>query len=427
MPGTGRGEAWVERLGNGRGSNSAQLRRYNERLVLQRLRRAGEASKADLARSADLTNTAIGGIIEKLVDLGLIEAVGKRHGGGRGQPATMLRTNPDGAYGIGVRLDRRSIETILIDFGGHILARRDYDMVLPAPEEALALVVRDVLALLATLDPAARARFAGVGVAQPYNLGAWLGRLGLPPETFQRWDAFDFPARLEEEAGQPVFAENDGSAAAIAELFYGIGRAADDFLYLFIGPAIGGGIVVDGDCIRGSHGNAGDVAVLPVAPSRLASAPPAEDGRELLITRASLNALARHLSFRGADMRRATEIEAAIASGHPAVREWLDDMVDALAPAVWSAIALLDVPLVVIDADIDAGLVDAVLARLATALDAERPEARRPPRLQHGSFGRNAGAIGAASLPMFYNFSPRASILTRAADERGGRDLVVEA
>ncbi len=417
----------MERLGNGRGSNSAQLRRYNERLVLQRLRRAGEASKADLARAADLTNTAIGGIIEKLVDLGLIEAVGKRHGGGRGQPATMLRPNPDGAYGIGVRLDRRSIETVLIDFGGKILARRDHDIVLPAPETALELVVRDVFDLLATLGPAARARFAGIGVAQPYNLGAWLGRLGLPPSAFQRWDLYDFPAQLEEETGLPVFAENDGSAAAIAELFYGVGRSADDFLYLFIGPAIGGGIVVDGDCLRGSHGNAGDVAVLQVTPSRLASAPAATDGRDLLITRASLNALARHLAFNGIEADSAGALEAAVRRGDAAVGEWLDDMVDALAPSVWSAISLLDVPLVVVDADIDAGLIDAVLARLSAALEAVKPEARRPPRLQRGSFGRDAGAIGAASLPMFFSFSPRASILTRADDDRGGRDLVVEA
>ncbi|HWJ72029.1 MAG TPA: ROK family transcriptional regulator [Kaistia sp.] len=417
----------MERPGNGRGSNSAQLRRYNERLVLQRLRRAGEASKADLARAADLTNTAIGGIIEKLVDLGLIEAVGKRHGGGRGQPATILRPNPEGAYGIGVRLDRRSIETVLINFGGRVLARRDYDGVLPAPEEALAMVARDIVELHEMLAPDARARFAGIGVAQPYNLGAWLGRLGLLPSAFERWDAFDFPARLEEEAGLPVFAENDGSAAAIAELFYGVGRSADDFFYLFIGPAIGGGIVTGGDCLRGSHGNAGDVAVMPVAPSRLASAPAPVDGRDLLITRASLNALARHLSYYGEPADSALALETALRRQHPAVDEWLDDMVDALAPAVWSAIALLDVPLVVVDADVDAGLVGAVLSRLGAALDAAKPEARRPPQLQRGSFGRDAGAIGAASLPMFYHFAPRASILTRADDERGGRDLLVEA
>lgn len=414
----------MEGLGLGRGSNSAQLRRYNERLVLQRLRRAGEASKADLARAADLTNTAIGAIIQKLEDHGLIVTVGKRHDGGRGQPATLLRLNPKGAYGIGVRLDRRSIETILIDFAGHAIARRAYDIVLPRPDEALAMVERDIRELLSLLDRPARERFAGVGLALPYNLGAWLGRLDLPPDTFRVWDEVDFAARLEESVHLPVFSENDGNAAAIAELFYGVGRRLDDFLCLFIGPAIGGGVVSGGDCMRGSHGNAGDVAVMPVGPSRLASAPPPPAGGELLITRASLNALVRHLQAAGLPATSPADAEAAFLAGHPAVGEWLDDAVDALTPSIWTATALLDVPVVVVDADIDGGLVDALIGKLNVSLSAHAPEARRPPRLVHGSFGRDAGAIGAASLPMFYSFSPRASILTRSSDERGLRESI---
>jgi predicted NBD/HSP70 family sugar kinase len=406
----------LERPATGRGSNSAQLRRYNERLVLQRLRRAGEASKADLARAADLTNTAIGAIIQKLDQLGLIQAVGKRHGGGRGQPATLLRLNPKGAYGIGVRLDRRSIETILIDFDGRVLARRGHDMVLPRPEIALDIVAGDVRALLELLDPAARARLAGIGLALPYNLGAWLGRLDLPPDPFRNWDEFDFAARLEEATHLPVFGENDGNAAAIAELFYGLGRGVDDFFYLFIGPAIGGGIVVRGDCLRGSSGNAGDVAVIAVGPGTLASSPKAVDGRELLITRASLNALGRHLQSCGVAVASGTDLQDAVAAGHAAVAEWIEDAAEALAPAIWSAVALLDVPLVVIDADVDGGLVDALIGRLVAVLDAQVPEARRAPRVQHGTLGRDAGALGAASLPMFFNFSPRGAVRARAND-----------
>ena len=69
---------------SGRGSNSAQLRRYNERIVLQILRRAGEASKAELARAVQLTNAAIGAIIQNLIEEGLIVEAGKRHDGSRG-------------------------------------------------------------------------------------------------------------------------------------------------------------------------------------------------------------------------------------------------------------------------------------------------------------------------------------------------------
>jgi predicted ArsR family transcriptional regulator len=130
-----------------------QLRRYNERIVLQVLRRVGEASKADLARLAQLTNAAIGGIIQDLAGNGLIETLGKRHHGGRGQPATMLRLSPTGAYGFGVRLDRTSIETVIADFSGRIIGRQSHDRFLPSPERAVEIVARDIDSLLRLIEP----------------------------------------------------------------------------------------------------------------------------------------------------------------------------------------------------------------------------------------------------------------------------------
>ena len=398
--------------GTGRGSNSAQLRRYNERIVLQILRRAGEASKADLARAANLTNAAIGAIIQELARDGLIEEIGKRHDGGRGQPATMLSLAPRGAFGFGVRLGRAGIETVLVDFAGRVIGRSAHDMILPVPEKAIDIIRRDIESLHELLTPAERRRITGIGLAQPFNLGAWLRELGLPAENFKPWDEVNVAAALEEVTHLPVFAENDGTAAAVAELFYGIGRHEDDFLYLFIGPAIGGGLILHGDVVRGRSGNAADVAVMPVLPSGLASAPRPKGTWDILLTRASLGALARHLTP-GTGLRPSrSDLEQAIATGRPEVEEWLEDCIDALTPTVRAGHALLDVPLVVVDCDVDGGMLPRLLARLQAALEASAPEARSAPRVERGSFGQDAGALGAASLPMFFNFSPRASILT---------------
>lgn len=402
----------------GRGSNSVHLRRYNERLVLQMLRRAGEASRADIARAAALTNAAVGAIIHDLEAVGLIETLGKRNDGNRGQPATLLRLAPRGAYGIGVRLDRTNIETALVDFTGQVLARRTRDMILPAPEEAIEIVAGDIRTLVDMVEPAHRERIAGVGLAQPFNLEAWLAELDLPPARFRLWQNVDFAGQLEQAIDLPVTVENDGTAAAIAELFHGLGRDENDFLYLFIGPAIGGGVVVGGDCLHGSRGNGGDVAVMPVGPSRLASAPRGGRGRDILIARASLKALDRHLAHAGVPAHGLAGLEAAVVRGEPPVDEWIDDCVDALAPAILSAVAILDVPLVVVDTDLGAPLLERLLPPLRTALAAQAAEARHPPRVMPGSFGLEAGAIGAATVPMFFSFAPRAAILTRTGADR---------
>lgn len=401
---------------SGRGSNSAQLRRYNERIILQMLRRSGEASKADLARAAKLTNAAIGGIIQSLMDDGLIIETGKRHDGGRGQPATLLRLAPRGAFGFGVRIDRTNLEIVLLDFEGKVIGRRAHDMILPEPGRALEIIQGDLDNLMALLDGAERTRIAGIGVAQPFNLGSWLHELGLPPANFKKWDDFDMTAALGAATGLPVFHENDGTAAAVAELFYGHGRNHDDFLYLFLGPAIGGGLILGGDVARGATGNAGDVAMMPVPPSALSTAPKPKKHWDLLLTRASLVSLARHLEPENFAALSRLDLQAAVARGDEKVREWMEDCISALAPCLRASFALLDIPLIIIDSDLDGEFADRLTHGLGQALQDTAPESRGAPNILFGSFSQDAGAVGAASLPMFFNFSPRAAILT------GGRE-----
>ena len=396
--------------GPGRGANSNSLRLYNERTLLQRLRRAGEASKADLARWAKLTNTAVGSIVQSLEEAQLIEPAGRRQDGQRGQPAGLYRINHEGAYGIGVRLDRTSIESVLIDLGGNILARESHDLLLPDPERTLAMVRKDVARLLTVLDAGQRRRFMGVGLAQPYNLGSWLRELDLKAD-FRIWDDVDFGAMLEQAIEQPVFKENDGNAAAIAELFFGVGREESDFLYIFLGSALGAGAVMGGESLRGASGNAADLGLMPVPRSMLASAPVSERRWDILLARASLNSLARHLRHHGIPARNHADLEASVKAGRPEVDEWMDDCVDALTVSVRATLAVLDLPAVVIDSDIDAGLIDQLIRRVDVGLRLIAPESRQTPRLVRGSFRADAGAVGAASLPMFFNFSPRADVL----------------
>lgn len=178
-----------------------------------------------------------------------------------------------------------------------------------------------------------------------------------------------------------MFIENDGNAAAIAELFYGCGRQCEDFVYLFLGSAIGGGIAIEGDCLRGGTGNAGDIGIMPVPPSRLSSAPQPKGEWDILLSRASLNALARHLRHSGETISNRFDLTACIERKLPAVDEWIDDCIEALAPALHATLCVVDVPAIVLDADVDSGLLDTLLDRLRVAMAATAPEARSVPAL----------------------------------------------
>jgi predicted NBD/HSP70 family sugar kinase len=68
---------------------------------------------------------------------------------------------------------------------------------------------------------------------------------------------------LAELPDKAVHVENNVNCAAIAEHRLGAAQNQELFLYLQIGVKIGAGIVVNGKVLRGSHGGAGELAVMP--------------------------------------------------------------------------------------------------------------------------------------------------------------------
>lgn len=389
----------------GQGSNSAVVRHFNERVILSALRRLGEASKADLARQVNLTPNTAGQIVRDLERQKLVRASGKR-AGLRGQPATLLRLDPGGAYGIGVKLGRRTLDSVLVDFAGRVLKARRQERDLPPPETALRLVRDEVAALRRAVPRTARKRISGVGFAAPYDLGSWRRELDLPDDLSAAWTAFDLEAGLRAALDLPVLVENDGTAVAVAELFQGHGRDLDDFAVVYVGAAVGGGVVLGGAPRRGATGNAGDIGLMPVPPSRLATAPRPSRGSDILLNRASVNALVRHLRRSGVPVATNLDLEQAIPAHPGLVGEWLEDCADALVNPLLSVSSLLDPQAVVVDGNLPRSLVERLVDRLRVLLAANAPEARSPPVLLLGTAGRDAAAIGAALLPLHSAYGP---------------------
>ena len=395
---------------SGQGSNSVVVRQFNERVVLAALRRLGEASKADLARHVNLTQNAAGQIVRGLEAQNLVRETGKRTGM-RGQPATLLRLDPRGAYSIGVKLGRRTLDSLVVDFSGAIIKSRRHERAFPPPEVALQIIREDIAALRRFIPAEARGRLAGIGLAMPYNLGKWRRVLDMPQDVCAAWDGVDAAAELRGSMDIPVLLENDGNAVAVAELFSGHGRELDDFAVVYIGTAIGGGLVLDGQFRRGFTGSAGDFGLMPVGPSRLASAPAPAQGHEILLTRASISSLIRHLRHAGAPAESERELADGIVARPDLVGEWIEDCAEALTAPLFSIAATLDLQAIVIDGSLPRAVVARLVARLRERLIETAPEGLTPPALRIGTIGPNAAALGAAILPLHSSFGPDQELL----------------
>lgn len=403
-------------LPSGKGSNSVQVRHYNERVVLDAIRRLGEASKADVARFAHLTPPAISGIVEALIDAGYVEARGKRFGG-KGQPSLMYALDPNGGFSIGLHLGRRTLDAVLVEFSGKVRMSESHEYSYPEPEH-IRTIGNDVIArMLKSLGPN-KNRMVGMGISAPYFLGGWEHELAFPPEVSARWREVDLTSLFDVSQSLPLFVENDASAAAAAELVFGAGKKYRDFVHLSINTLIGGGLISDGTLQTGPNGNAAAFGPMPVAHSKLSSISKPSGPFEILLRRASIYGLLNHLRQSGVVIDRVRELEPMPVAALKPFLEWQDDCADALAQAIISTIAVVDLEAIVIDGLLPGDLLSQTVDLIRMRFSAMMPKGLVAPQIIAGSIGPQASALGAAILPIYQLFAPDSAVLTKKAVEK---------
>ena len=354
-------------------------RSQNERLILWLIRRNGPMPRAALAQATGLSAQAVTNITRQLIAAGLLDAAGERMRGKVGQPLRPLALAPEGALFLGLKVGRRAAELVLVDFCGQIRQMQVQPYVFPDPDQIRDFVVSASARMLAGLTGEQRQRLSGMGIALPYYLWDWGSEM-------EPWRGRDLRAELAGRLDMPVWLENDASCACGAEMIFGTADLPPDFLYFYIAHFAGGGVVLDGHLRHGPTRNAGALGSYPVP-----------GGRQVLDV-ASFSVLesglgrALPLDDAGWDIPAET------------LQEWLDKSAAVLSHAALGAVAVLDLPLVVIDGAMPPALRDALIAATAAEMARMRHHGITLPTLRAGTLGRRARALGAAALPLDEGF-----------------------
>ncbi len=397
----------ADRAGQGlsRGSSQTGVRLYNERLVLSLIRRYGALPKAEIARITGLSAQTVSVIVRQLEKDKLL-LKGDRLRGKVGQPLTPFRLNPDGAFSIGLKVGRRSGDLMLLDLAGQVRAtvRQPYEF--PTPQEFLDFAVTGIAKLVGSLAPNLRPRISGLGIAAPFELWNWQEEVGAPVSVLEAWRGFDLTVELAKLSDFPVFPCNDATAACAAELFFGKGRSLRDYAYFYIGFFVGGGIVINGALVQGRTGNAGAMAPIPV---------PGPQGPEQLIRHASTFTLERMLLAQGRDPLLLQRNLDSWEEVGPALDSWIEETSRSLAYACLVAQSVMEFEAIVIDGSIPADVRSRIVEN--TKLHLQKLDLRGVPafNIVEGLIGRDARALGAASLPLFAKYIIDRDILFKEA------------
>ncbi len=385
------------------GTNQEGASAHNRRVMIDALRLNGQLSRADLARATSLTKQTVSNIIEELERDGLVVSLAAvRHG--RGQPSTPYRLVPEGAFAIGLQIDRHVTRSIAVDLVGTVLVRGEANLPPGGPAKG-AKTILDLIEKtrreLAAIAPQAEERLVGLGAAMPGPFGVEAD--ADDPWMMAAWQNFPLLETLAAGTGLDVGLQNDAAAAATAEKMIGAAHGLDQAICIYLGYGLGAGLILNGELYRGAHGNAGEIGMILSQPL---GGGPAD--RAPLEHRASIASLCKAMELDPADPDLYGRIDAAAAQSDPRIGAWLENAAFELRFAVQLLETIFDPQTVILCGGLPEGLARMLIDALHPLLPsiAERRH-RSLPRLQIGFTDPFAVAIGAAAEPISRTFDPR--------------------
>ena len=159
---------------------------------------------------------------------------------------------------VGVDIGGTKIAAGLVDENGRVLARERTESPATDPAE----IVRTVGELVRSL--AGTGPVEAVGVSAAGFVDKARAMIVFAPNL--AWRDEPLKRLLEEELDLPVVVENDANAAAWGEFTFGAGEDVEDLLMLTVGTGVGGGIVIDGELMRGGFGMGAEVGHITMVP-----------------------------------------------------------------------------------------------------------------------------------------------------------------
>jgi predicted NBD/HSP70 family sugar kinase len=388
------------------GTNLVYTKQYNLRIVHEVIRQFGPISRADIARHTALTGQTISNLVKELLELDLIVESEQRRQG-RGAPSTALAINPEAAFSVGLDFNRDHLTGVLVDLAGNVRQRAHVELELPTPERALDLMAETVESLIKKQRLSLASIWGvGIGVPGPMHHGDdGDGEYVINPTAFPGWHNIPLASWARERLGLPVFLENNATAAAVGEHWYGAGQQLTTFFYLFFGSGLGGGLVMNGRPYEGFTGNAGEIGYFPAAMNGDST----HTGMHFNLPR--LYGLLRDA---GSIVRRPADLDPLLAAGNPALLEWMDVAADYLTGLVLSVEYLIDPEAIFYGGHLTDAMLKGLMERVAGALPSRRIGGKvTAPRHLLATAGVDSAALGVATLPIYAYFAPAPQVLLK--------------
>jgi glucokinase len=234
-------------------------------------------------------------------------------------------------------------------------------------------------------------RPVGMGIGVPANVGPDNVLRHLP--NIPSLEGADIIATLSEKLGLHVVLENDAIATCIGEAWLGASRGTSTSIMVTLGTGVGGGIIVNGEALRGPDGGAGKIGHICVEPE---GHPCGCGSRGCIEQYASATALARMANEAGIAVGSSLDLFERFESGDLKAAGVFHEMGRYLGITVGGLVNTFNPDVIVIGGGVAAAwnaFIDPLVAEIRYRAFSE-PAARA--RVVRSTLADNAGILGAA-------------------------------
>ena len=309
----------------------------------------------------------------------------------------------------GVDLGGTKIQAVVVSCGIVVGQSRH-----PTPNTNAADVVAEIVAAIrSALDDAGMEPSAlrAIGIGTPGSVEVATGHVS---------HARNVPGFVDEVAlgpmvsaafhGTQVVVDNDVRAAVIGEFRQGAGRRFRDFLGVFVGTGVGGGLILQGE-LRHGRGNAGEIGHTTVKPGGRRCGCTRLGCLEAYAGRLSIEQTARHriekgqktklfeiMERKGRDRVTSSVIADALEQRDRLTMELIDEAVEALGLALANAQNLLELQAIIVGGGLGDRLGEPFVRRVEQAMVKNLRFPEVPPEVLGTELGDLSGAVGATVL-----------------------------
>lgn len=345
--------------------------------------------RSDIARTLDITPSALSHRTSPLVAAGLVREMGEDNGQiGPGRRSRLIGIAPHGAYAVGIHSMRSEIEVGLVNFGGRLIANES--LAVPGDtEQTMQVIGESITRLLATtgIDPT---RILGAGLATigasdtergiEFRYQSSGGRITTTHIATASMLSRCFP--------KPVEMATKARAMAMAERWFGSKHR--DFLLIHAHHGVGSAVVLGGRIHQG-QGHAGAMGHIQVSPGGPLCSCGKRGCLEVFVGRRAL------LERIGNDLSDLYVAAALAAEGDGPLIAVFTDAATTIATACAPIVDALEPEAIILTGPIFEA--PGTLQTIKEYLDGNTFVGRlHGVETRLSSFGRNAGVIGAASL-----------------------------